>query len=106
MSDIKLILFGKEYPMKMTRGVKDITSGTLIARCVIESNDDNLAAEFDLQARPVGEKVLEFEPKFIEAVQSDYKAELDAIKAKTEKARAEANAAKVVDATAEVVNKN
>jgi hypothetical protein len=85
----KIVLLGKEYELQFTRGVKDITSGTLVGVLRVKENEDNLNANFEVSIRPAGEKILELEPKFIQAVEDGFKQEMDKLKQKEAIAKAQ-----------------
>lgn len=95
----KIVLLGKEYELQFQRGVKDITSNTLVSVVKIVENEDNVNANFEISFRPVGEKILELEPKFVDAVEQGFKAEMNKLRQKEADAKAQAKGqVNVIDA--------
>jgi hypothetical protein len=93
----KIVLFGKEYELKLTRGGKDFTSNTLAASAKIVDNDDGFSANFDLILQPKGDALERLESKFIEAVKNGFNEEMNALKEKQEQARQGASSEKKVN---------
>lgn len=80
MQENKLTLLGKEYEARISRGSKDLTSGTLFGLVdLIDSKGEKLA-QFQIQIKPIGEEALTLEPLFISTVEADFKTEMDILK--------------------------
>ena len=89
VKESKLVLFGKEYPLKIVNGGKLFTQGVAFGEALVKENDDklNVKLQFEMKVIEGNKDHAKFISQLELAAKEEFKTQMDALKAKQEAAK-------------------